>query len=323
MSHTPANWAIAVFTARETVDTLIGCISAAIAACEGRNADFDILVNGNPKLALDTGKALGALALSPQHTIKVWSIPFGDKAHAWNEYIERIWEPSGLAFFIDGYAEVNPDALSLIEQGMGDNPLLLGATGVPTCGRSASSLRSQMLSEGGIHGNLYAIRGAVVQSLRETKSLLPLGLYRTDSLLGAMLNFQLDPAQHEWDPMRIHVQDRATWFVAATPWWKPNNIKGQFKRRLRQSQGTLENLAVRNHLAVLKRPPSAMPRTINQLVNDWLDADPARAKQTFMRDPLSLYAARKLRAPRDWTSANLLPVKVFERNAATSARRQR
>jgi hypothetical protein len=230
----------------------------------------------------------------------------GDKSHTWNDYLYRIW-PGGLTFFIDGYAEVRPDALALIAEAMVQRPAALAASGVPTSGRSAVAIRKLMLEQAGIHGNLYALCASAITGLRDCGFRLPLGLYRTDPLVGAILKFSLDPSKFGWDPSRLVVQPDATWDVHGTPWWKWRNLMAVWKRTLRQAQGELENRAAREHLAVRKRGPGEIPATAQEFVGNWVAEQPQDARMLFLRRPLTYYAANKLKAPRDWSLAGQAP----------------
>jgi hypothetical protein len=302
MQNTSPDWSIAVFAARESIDTLSNCIRAALAASSGHHAVVDVLVNGNRELAL-AAAAMGWNGTPGEGRVQVWSIAAGDKAHAWNEYMHRIWPAGTTAFFIDGYAEVKPDALEALSEKLAQTESALGATGVPSCGRSAPKLRAQMLKTGGLHGNLHAIRAEAMAALRANEFRLPLGLYRTDSLIGAVLMFGLDPANNKWDPKRVAVAPDALWDVQGMSDLNWKNISTQAKRVLRQAQGDLENRAAREHLAVKRLPPQKMPRTARQLVNDWLEEHPKQARSLFFKRPLCLHAARKLKAERDWSAA--------------------
>lgn len=303
-------WSIAIFTARENIDVLTRCIRSVVAACGSTPAIVHVLVNGNPELAHEAARAgAGFSGLPSTIAIQVWHIAFGDKAHAWNEFAHRIWS-TGTAFFVDGYAELRTDALSLLQEGLDAHLYALGTTGVPTSGRSASALRREMLEHGGIHGNLYAFRDSTMTLLRQRGVRLPLGLYRTDPLLGAVLAFGFDPARHQWDLKRIHVHPQATWHVEKRGIWRPRDVMAQYKRRLRQAQGALENRAVRHHLQLNKRLPELLPRTVNELINGWLEGQPAQRRSLFLRQPLTLYAARKMREARDWSDAEVPPVLV-------------
>lgn len=309
------HWTVAIFAARETVPTLGSCLQAALVSCAGRRAVIDVLVNGSQALADQFSEHVDELKRNrsmrqPEGnaSVRVWFIPFGDKAHAWNVYLHTIWPGGDVGFFVDGYVQVRPDALNLLDDGLKAGTGVLGATGIPTSGRSAATLAKQMLTEGGMHGNLHAIRGSTLADLKETGFRLPLGLYRTDSLIGAVLMFQLDPARNDWDPKRIVVHPQATWHVAPASLWTPKDLSAQYKRKLRQAQGVLENRAVRQHLAIAKRNPALLPRTANELVHCWLADHPEQARKTFFSQPLTAYAAWKLRDHRDWSASGLPPV---------------
>ena len=55
----------------------------------------------------------------------------------------------------------------------------------------------------------------------------------------------------------------------------------------------LENRAVRQHLAVERRKPEALPRTAHTLVMDWVEQHPGEARALFRRHPLAWLAYRR------------------------------
>lgn len=318
MSETTSCWAIAIFAARETPSVLAGTVRAAIAACTGRRATIDVLVNGNQALAADFADL--AEAIPPGACVlRVWSIAAPDKAHTWNEYVHRIWDTGGTAFFIDGYARVKPDALDAIDQRLASSPNAMAASGVPTCGRSATRLREQMLSRGGIHGNLYALTAASMRALRNTGFRLPLGIYRADPMLGAALTFRLDPANSPWTRGSVVSVAGATWDVDGISTLNVKNVVAYFKRRLRQAHGVLESRAFREHMAVRHLPLQLLPATARDMVNEWLAAQPAQARSLFLKRPACLYAARQLRAARNWSATQVAPVLLREHGSGAGA----
>lgn len=303
-----SDWCVAIFTARESISTLSDCLNAARIACKGHTSIIDVLVNGNRQLAEEVAAQIAAEpARADPNPVRVWFIAAGDKAHTWNEYVHSVCADCALAFFIDGYTVVRPDAFAIIAAGLEQKPLALGASGVPTSGNSAEALKASMLKGGGIHGNLYAIRGGGLAAARDSGFRLPLGLYRTDSMVGAALMFNMDPVNNVWDRQRIFVNPDATWFVKITPWWLPRQLRDQWKRKLRQAQGHLENRAARSHLAVNRAALKEMPRTVAAFVDDWVAQNSQEARQLLWRNPLALHALRKLRQPRDWTLAATAP----------------
>lgn len=300
------NWAVGIFAARESTDTLARCVHAAIEACAGKSATIDVLINGNLALAEEFAERAKSLDC-PSCNLRVWSIAAPDKAHTWNEYIFRIGAAADVTYFIDGYAEVRADALAEIDRKLAMTPNALGASGVPTCGRSATKLRTQMVKSGGIHGNLYAINAEGLSLIRRTGFKLPLGLYRTDALVGAALNFRLDPASTKWDPKRIAIVESATWHVAGIATFTFSNVKTQLKRLVRQAQGVLENRAVHEHMAVKRLGPQSLPVTAQAMILEWVDKKPEQSRSLFIKQPLCGYVMRHVRSSRDWSTTEIAP----------------
>lgn len=315
MLQTSYSWSIAIFAARESAAVLVASIRAALTACKGQCAIVNVLINGNHALALELAAVVDTWDNEPCD-LQLWSISTPDKAHTWNEYAHRIWTPGSLAFFVDGYARVMPDAFRQIERQLVEAPESWCASGVPTCGRSAKSIREEMLRSGGIHGNLYSVSPDGMESIRTTGFRLPLGLYRTDPLLGAALIFRLDPANNKWEPKRIAVVATATWQVDKQSLWSVRSIQGQLKRMVRQAQGELENRAAREHMAIKRLAPQCLPKTAKELITHWLEEQPAQARSLFKQRPLTFYAARKVREDRDWSSASTPPLLVRSKMAA-------
>jgi hypothetical protein len=309
MPSVTSHWSVAIFTARETPSVLSATVRAAIAACTGRQATIDVLINGNRELAAHFADVAAGIATNGC-TLRIWSIAAPDKAHTWNEYVHRIWDGGNTTFFIDGYARVKPDALDAIERRLSSAPNALAASGVPTSGRSAKQLRENMLSKGGIHGNLYALKHESMQALRSTHFRLPLGLYRTDPMLGSALTYRLDPANNQWTRGSVVVAGEATWDVDGIAKLSYKNVVSFFKRRLRQAYGVLESRALREHMTIKRLAPQHLPATAQDMINHWLTAQPEQARSLFLKHPSCLYAARQLRAPRDWSKAQVAPVLV-------------
>lgn len=309
-SGTPLHfeWAVAIFAARESASELILTVDSVIFAAL-KSTIINVLVNGNDALAKDISEMLRPYQTTgSRSTIRVWTIALGDKAHAWNQYVHHVHPNARVHFFVDGYVCLSPDALGLLDDGLTARPDSLGGTGVPTSGRTASRLRQQMLSQGGMHGNLFALKAQTMHSLRQMHFRLPLGLYRTDSTLGAALAFGLNPSKYEWDiKTRVYVHPEVTWTTSKKKWWRYAEVKSQFKRILRQGQGVLENRAVENFLAFQKHSPEQLPRTAAELVLDWINSHPKEARSLFWQAPLSRLALKKFHLPHDWSKADVLP----------------
>lgn len=309
--------AAVIFSSRESPDTLLGAMSAAAADPALHGGVLDVVVNGNRELAEACSVRLGKGAMDdPAVLVRFWFLPLGDKSHAWNTYVHELWPDAACTVFIDGYVRVARGALGMLHQGLTDAPEALAVTGVPTVGHSAAKLRQEMVSSGGIHGNLYALGRTAMELVRGERFRLPLGLYRTDSLLGAALLFRLAPDSDTWDPRRIKVLPDATWQFDPLRWWRAGDLVTQGWRLLRQSQGRLENLAVRHQLCSAKLKPSALSRTAAQMVDAWVEACPVEAGSAMRWSPLLDHALRRLRRPRDWSSADV-PAKLLWQSGRT------
>lgn len=271
----------------------------------------DVVVNGNVALA----ESLAVLMLRRGKSscrVRLWRLAFGDKAHALNEYIHRIWPGRGPVLFVDGYVRVRPDSALLLQRAIHESAGALAAAAVPSAGPGAAKLAAAMRTEGGLHGNLFLLSEQATQGLRTCEFKLPLGLYRTDSTLGAALSFNLDPSKNSWDSKRrIVLVEGATWDIDQAPMWHLTEMRGRWKRLRRQAQGVLENCAVRDLFAVHRQPIRALPANAQALVAGWRQSDP-ESFETTLRKFHVRKAWRDLNLPRDWSLAQVEPVCLLD-----------
>ena len=299
--------ALVIFTARESLDVLIPSLEAAIRATND-NTVIDVLVNGNQALA-DSLKRwkISHITSNNNKRIRIWAIKTGDKANAWNQYFHKIWSGEELAFFSDGYVSLQENSIGLLSEAVLENEQALGGTGVPTTGQTARHLAKKMLGEGGFHGNFCCVRGSAIAEIRQRNFRIPLGLYRTDSLLGAVLTFGFDPAKNTWNPRRIHVHPQATWITPPKHWWRYQEWMAFTKRRIRQAKGILENAAIRDHLAGRKQPPETLQKTATELVNEWMKRCPREAQATISHNPLTRLVLSSYTRSESWVESDLIP----------------
>ena len=99
--QTVPKWSVAIFSARESVETLMGTVGAAITACGAVVVVIDVLVNGNRQLAEAAKDAFhNTLRLVSSCTVRLWFVEEGDKGHTWNQLLHAITVNAELAFFI-------------------------------------------------------------------------------------------------------------------------------------------------------------------------------------------------------------------------------
>jgi len=288
-------WAAAIIACRETLDTVTQCVAGLEAASRFSAVPIciDVIVNGNAALAQQA--AVLAKDAADGVRVRIWEVSRGDKASAWNEYVHHIWPGASTTLFVDGYVRVNADAPGILTQGLLEHPECLAATGVPTEGRTATAHRNSMISGGGIHGNMHAIGHSAMIQMRSSGFRLPVGLYRTDSLIGGAMAFRFAPAAFPWNVHLCYVAASASWSLINMPTNLYKVLSTFWKRRLRQAQGQLENLAVREHMAVQLRPPHELPACSKHMVLDWVSGHPEKVKSIVLRRPLVGYALYKLK----------------------------
>lgn len=315
-SSTLANWAIVVFASRESLDLLSRTVKAAQISAQDK-AGIDVIVNGNTPLAVALANQLRSQELtSAVAPVRVWAVTVGDKANAWSQYIQHIWSGEEIAFFIDGYVRLNPDAVKLLGDEVAARSKVLGGTGVPSMGRSAKVMRAHMSPGSGFHGNFCCIKGATIEQLRQRRIALPFGLYRVDALMGALLMLALNPAGDVWATSRIFVHPDASWQTDPKHWWRVDDIRAQIKRVFRQSRGILENLAIRDHLNVRKQPPESLPATASELVLDWVRRCPEESNAALKRNPLARRALVEITRSRVNTTHNSPPLLIGSSRAS-------
>jgi len=300
-----------IFACRETLPQLRQTLDAALVSASAC-AVIHVLVNGNPTLANALAGNLdqrppGSAKESSAPAIQVWSIPLGDKANAWNQYIHQIWAGETIAFFIDGYVRLNADAVELLGSAVEANAPALGGTGVPTMGRSAKALREDLITNIGYHGNFCCIKGATMGQMRDQRIRLPVGLYRTDSLMGAILSYALDPGRHIWEDYRIHVHPKASWQIEPARWWRLKDLRAYVRRYLRQARGTLEKAAFADHLVNRRCSPAALPGTAQEMVLEWKRRCPAEYRHLAQKHHLINQALESIRQSSSTPSENLEP----------------
>jgi hypothetical protein len=280
------NAVTAVTASRETAAVLERTLIA-LAAARPSVDRVDVLVNGNLELARQIAQRIADFDSSHQTPAwAVWHHPLPHKANALNHYFHDIW-PGGSSYFIDGYVRVKPDALGHLLATLACRQQAHAAAAVPSVGRSAAAMASAMQREGGFRGNLLALRATSMARLKADGFKLPVGMYRVDSTLGAVLAFNFDPSAFSWGPMRyVAVDARATWDIDLSPWWLPSTLRAHLLRRIRQAQGQVENWAVRHWLALEKRKPRELQADVHELIVAWRARDREGYQQRLRRQSL-------------------------------------
>jgi len=276
-----ADCGVVVFTRNE--DGLPECIESILASEGSFISRITVIVNGSSGSFVQEARSLKARY---GDILRVFEIPLGDKSHAWNQYVYGVNENHAFHAFVDAYVRVKPNAIPLLVEALEGNPRAVAATGVPSMGRQARALATEMNLRGGLHGSLHVLRGTFVERIRSAGIRLPIGLYRGDGLIGSMAMHDLAPLETPFDKTLIEVVGDATWEFNPLNPLNLADMKRYWRRRIRQARGRYENAYLKTRiytggytslpihldeaLLAFMRNPTVKPRSMEEAFFMWL-----------------------------------------------------
>lgn len=177
-------------------------------------------------------------------SVHLVSIKMGDKCNAWNvfvhETVPRHCPGRSIYFFVDGDARSVPGSLREMAAGLQAEPYAHAASAPPSSGRNVGPDREEMVRERGLVANLYALRGAFVDRLQRQQVRLPLKLEGDDGLLGALIKWDLDPKNNQFDSKRIVCCAKAGFEFESVSPFSPAAARGYWKRAVRYGRRVYE-----------------------------------------------------------------------------------
>lgn len=273
------DFSINIFCSRESNETILKTFKCALTAAENscRKVLINILANGNKEIFKFINENIKSQFLrrisnNINLNTSVYYFYFGDKANTWNQYFHLIKPIADFHVFIDGYVYLKNETLSTIQNSFNKYPFI-AATGVPTIGRSAKALKEEMIKHGGIHGNLCILTDVCLNQLILRDFKIPLNLYRTDPLIGAVINFNFSPKNNVWDSYRVCVIPELTWDVDEKSIFNYGVLISHLKRKLRQVQGSIENKALTQLFRIKKIDICELPSSVQELSYNYIKSD--------------------------------------------------
>lgn len=216
-----------------------------------------VLNNGSTD---DTGRVVAAYGA--RHPFcRLVNIEVGDKANAWNVFVHDIAPEADVHVFMDGDCRARAGALSALRQGFRATPHAHALAAVPDPAISAEFHRLVLNGEG-VAGALYALSGAFIARVRQTRTRLPVGWIGDDSLVGALVCWDLDPSG-EWDPARVAVVKDAQFAYDPLSPWSPADLRLHYRRKIRYALRQRQNQML--HPFLKQEGLSAIPPTVLDL----------------------------------------------------------
>jgi glycosyltransferase involved in cell wall biosynthesis len=217
-------------------------------------ACLDSLFDGEPDLPLEVYvMANGCTDRTEEITrdygrkrpeVHLVSIQLGDKCNAWNVFIHDLARERcplrPVYFFMDGDARIVPGSLTTLANGLVAHPHAHAASAPPASGRNMEYDRRDLIDNHHLVANLYALRREFVEALQAKAVRLPLGLEGDDGLLGALVKWDLDPANSPWDLKRIIPCPEAGFTFESVSPFSPSGVRGYWKRAVRYGRRRYE-----------------------------------------------------------------------------------
>lgn len=282
---------IVIFSSRDPLTQVVAAVEHAIKAATGYSYQLHLFFNGDEQRALSLTSEIKTLFKDVN--LNIWFFSLADKANCMNRYWHDIRPEAEMHFFVDGYVELLPDSFSQLVDAH-NRQQAHAYSGIPRNGQSSELLRKQMTTQGGIHGNLFMLPAASLTLIRENNFLLPLGIYRTDPTMAAVMCFDFHPEIHSWQPGLIQVVPSAGWFFQGLRWYRYHDLKTHLLRVRRQALGSIENKAIRQLFSVEKQPTTCLSKFASELCLNYLTRFPLSWRD-YLRNPFLILAERDLR----------------------------
>jgi hypothetical protein len=233
------DWSLVLFTQGEAARP-DRCLAAIRRAAAGRDAQVTVLLRGDEQAAAALAWRLGAAAAG----LRLYALPQGDWANAWNQYIHALRPQAAMHVFVEDHAAVGPGALQALAAALAVEPVAEAATALPSAGRQVAARRARLRRGGRLHGTLHALSGRFAEALAAEGFRLPVGLERIRPVLARRLDDRITVAEEaSWQPL-------------------PQRMGEGWGRRLRAARARIEEAALAGQESL---PECALP-----LLHDWL-----------------------------------------------------
>ncbi len=204
-------------------------------------------------------------------------IDFGDKANAWNVYVNDLGiDDAKIHIFLDGDVIPSENAFFEMQNALDKYPEALAVSTLPKGGRKSEGWAKRIVEKHGMPGNMYGFSKETFQRMRNMPIRIPIGLVGDDPLLRFLLLRNLDPQANERLEY-IRPVETAFFSYESFPLNTLSGLKALFKRQLHYARRDLEHAILVEHL--IAEGIGAMPRSADSL---W----PSLTRAIFMQEKL-------------------------------------
>jgi glycosyltransferase involved in cell wall biosynthesis len=261
--------AVAIFAHNEE-RRIAACLASLPLARE--DIAFHLLVNGSTDRTAELAHAVAARHPS----LTVHELQPGGKARTWNRFVHEILTDPlpDMIGFMDGDAEIAPGSFDALARVLSDQPQALAIAGMPLNGRSHLHYQALLRRDGGLFGDLYALRGDFVRLIRQAGHRLPVDLVGDDGLVAAWAATGLGKDEN-WDRQRLAHADDAGFYCEPVNLFSPRTLRIQYKRMIAYAVRHFQGRIVSRIMG--DTGPSGLPERLGSLYADWLPTFSSRS----------------------------------------------
>jgi glycosyltransferase involved in cell wall biosynthesis len=278
--------AVAIFAHNE--ERRIGACLASL-PLDRAGTVFHLLVNGSTDRTVHLAQHIAAA----HPALIVHALQRGGKARTWNRFVYDIL-PAAMpdtVIFMDGDAQIADGSLDALEAALRDQPQINAVAGMPLNGRNATAYQALIRDEGGLFGDLYALRGGFLQRIREAGLRLPEDLIGDDGLVAAWAATDLG-TDAAWDRTRLGHADAAGFLCEPIGVLRPASWRLQFRRMVSYAVRHFQGRMISRIMA--EQGPTGLPARLTDLYPEWLaELRPRPGLTNALFDRLAL---RRMRA---------------------------
>ncbi len=219
---------------------IVACLDSLFNGEPGQPLEVYVMANG----CTDRTEELTRAYSARRPEVHLVSISLGDKCNAWNVFVHDIVPTRcpgrSVYFFMDGDARSTPGSLRVMASALAGESYAHAASAPPASGRNVAHDRQELVAQRGLVANLYALRGSFIPRLVADGVRLPLKLEGDDGLLGALIKWDLDPKNNQFDHQRIvPCPDAGFEFESVSP-FSLSGLRGYWKRAVRYGRRRYE-----------------------------------------------------------------------------------
>jgi len=226
------------------------------------NCAIHVVVNGS-----SDATARIARDLNKPNTV-VHEFAEGGKSRSWNRFVfHTLHSFADIHIFVDGDAELVRGSVPALVATLRSNPHANLASAIPANGRKAAYYAAQMMTEHGVFGDLYALKGSFLARMKEAGIRLPNDLIGDDGLIGALAKTDLQHEDH-WDNTRVQICTDAGFLCQPVHLGNPSTLRGQYRRMINYSVRHFQNKII---TAIMRSTgPIGLPQQLVSMYPQWL-----------------------------------------------------